>query len=157
MNGGVYLALHQHGDVHKHVMQLLYAALQTHNVFVTCFNLTQRLFGDPWIHNLQHKRQIYHGVAWTFTFNKDFESVRSFAQFRANYHRNPVEMESRSCGLGFETLIWPESHYLMSRSLRFKLPLAKRCYDQLNGYNKYLRGNIKLKATCYIATLLFLI
>lgn len=43
----VYLALHQHGDVHKHVMQFLYAALQTHNVFVTRFNLTQRLFRDP--------------------------------------------------------------------------------------------------------------
>lgn len=105
MNGGVYLALHQHGDVHKHVMQLLYAALQTHNVFVTRFNLTQRLFGYPWIHDLQHKRQIYHGVAW---------SVGSFAQFRENYHRKQsqdlVEMESRSCGLGFETLMWPESH-----------------------------------------------
>ncbi len=87
MNGGVYLALHQHGNVHKHVMQLLYAALQTHNVFVTCFNLTQRLFGDPRIHDLQHKRLIYHGVAWIVTFNKDFESVGSFAQFRETYHR----------------------------------------------------------------------
>lgn len=76
MKGGVYLALHQHGDVHKHVMQLLYAALQTHNVFVTCFNLIQRLFRDPWIHNLKHKRQIF-----IFIFNKDYESVECFAQF----------------------------------------------------------------------------
>lgn len=55
----VYLALHQHGDVHKHVMQFLYAALQTHNVFVTRFNLTQCLFRDPRIHDLQHKQQFY--------------------------------------------------------------------------------------------------
>lgn len=47
MKGGAYLALHQHGDVHKHVVQFLYAAFQTHNVFVTCFNLAQRLFRDP--------------------------------------------------------------------------------------------------------------
>lgn len=51
-NGAAYLALHQHGDVYKHIVQLLDAALQTDNVFVPGFNLTQSLFRDPSVHNL---------------------------------------------------------------------------------------------------------
>lgn len=48
----LYLALHQHGNVNKHVMQLLDAAFQTDNVFVSGFNLTQGLFRDARVHNL---------------------------------------------------------------------------------------------------------
>ncbi len=55
MAGGcrrLYLALHQHGDVYKHIVQLLDAAFQTDDVFVSGFNLTQGLFRDPRVHNL---------------------------------------------------------------------------------------------------------
>lgn len=48
----LYLALHQHGNVNKHVMQLLDAAFQTNDVFVSGFNLAQGLFRDARVHNL---------------------------------------------------------------------------------------------------------
>lgn len=48
----LYLAFHQHGNVNKHVMQLLDATLQTDDVFVSGFNFTQGLFGDARVHNL---------------------------------------------------------------------------------------------------------
>lgn len=50
--GEVYLALHQHGDVYEHIVQLLDATFQTDDVFVSGFNLTQGLFRDPRVHNL---------------------------------------------------------------------------------------------------------
>lgn len=48
-----YLALHQHGDVDKHVVQLLDAALQTDDVFVSGLDFAQRLFGNARVHNLR--------------------------------------------------------------------------------------------------------
>lgn len=51
-----YLAFHQHGDVYKHVVQLLDTAFQTDNVFVSRFNLTQGLFRNPRVYNLYEKR-----------------------------------------------------------------------------------------------------
>lgn len=47
-----YLALNQHGDVYKHIVQLLNTTLQTDDVFVSGFNLIQGLFGDPRVYNL---------------------------------------------------------------------------------------------------------
>ena len=41
-----YLVLNKHGDVHKHVMELLDAALQTHDVFVSRLDLIQSLLVD---------------------------------------------------------------------------------------------------------------
>lgn len=41
-----YLVLNQHGNVNKHVMELLDAAFQSHNVFVTSFDLVQGLLVD---------------------------------------------------------------------------------------------------------------
>lgn len=49
----LYLAFHQHGNVNKHVVQLLDATLQTDNVFVSGFNFTQGLFGDARVHDLR--------------------------------------------------------------------------------------------------------
>lgn len=54
----LYLALHQHGDVYKHVVQLLDAALQTDDVFVSGFDLAQGLFRDPRVHNLS-RGEVY--------------------------------------------------------------------------------------------------
>lgn len=48
----LYLALHQHGDVYKHIVQLLDATFQTDDVFVSGFDFTQGLFRDPRVHNL---------------------------------------------------------------------------------------------------------
>lgn len=48
-----YLILHQHGDVHKHVMELLDAALQPHNVLVPTLNLTEGLLGNLGVDDLQ--------------------------------------------------------------------------------------------------------
>lgn len=48
-----YLALHQHGDVYKHVVQLFDAALQADDVLVSGFDLTQGLFGDAGVHDLR--------------------------------------------------------------------------------------------------------
>lgn len=50
---GPYLALHQHGDVYKHVVQLFDAALQADDVLVSGFDLTQGLFGDAGVHDLR--------------------------------------------------------------------------------------------------------
>lgn len=47
-----YLALHQHGDVYKHVVELFDAALQADDVLVPGFNLTQGLFRDARVHDL---------------------------------------------------------------------------------------------------------
>ena len=49
----MYLALHQHGDVYEHVVELLDAALQTHNVFVPRLDLIESLLRDPRVHDLQ--------------------------------------------------------------------------------------------------------
>lgn len=51
MNGGMYLTLDEHGDVHEHVVQFLYAALQPYDVFVTRLDLAQRLLGDSRIYD----------------------------------------------------------------------------------------------------------
>lgn len=48
-----YLALHQHCDVYKHVVQLFDAALQADDVLVSGFDLTQGLFGDARVHDLR--------------------------------------------------------------------------------------------------------
>ena len=48
-----YLILHQHGDVHKHVMELLDAALQPHDVLVPTLNLTECLLGNLRVDDLQ--------------------------------------------------------------------------------------------------------
>ena len=47
------LVLHQHGDVDKHVVQLLDAALQPHDVLVPPLDFTQRLLRDLRVHDLQ--------------------------------------------------------------------------------------------------------
>ena len=41
-----HLVLHQHGDVHEHVVKLLDAALQPHDVLVPALNLTEGLLGN---------------------------------------------------------------------------------------------------------------
>lgn len=48
-----YLVLNQHGNINKHVMELLDAAFQSHNVFMTSFDLIQGLLVDFWVHDLQ--------------------------------------------------------------------------------------------------------
>lgn len=48
-----YLALHQHSDVYKHVVQLFDAALQADDVLVSRFDLTQGLFGNAGVHDLR--------------------------------------------------------------------------------------------------------
>lgn len=48
-----YLILHQHGDVHKHVMELLDAALQPHDVLVPTLNLAEGLLGNLGVNDLQ--------------------------------------------------------------------------------------------------------
>lgn len=48
-----YLILHQHGDVHKHVMELLDAALQPHDILVPTLNLTEGLLGNLRVDDLQ--------------------------------------------------------------------------------------------------------
>lgn len=53
-----YLALYQHGDVYEHVMQLLDATFQTDNVFVSGFDLTQSLFRDPRVHDLNTEQGV---------------------------------------------------------------------------------------------------
>lgn len=49
----LYLALHQHGDVYEHVVQLFDAAFQAHNVLVSGLDLAQGLFGDAGVHDLR--------------------------------------------------------------------------------------------------------
>lgn len=63
-----YLIFHQHGDVHKHVMELLDAALQPYDVLVPTLNLAEGLLGnlgvndprseDGWVATLQHLFQL---------------------------------------------------------------------------------------------------
>lgn len=53
MRRDMYLILNQHGDVHKHVMELLDAALQPHDVFVSGFDLVQGLLVDLGVHDLR--------------------------------------------------------------------------------------------------------
>lgn len=48
-----YLILHQHGNVHKHVMELLDAALQPHDVLVPTLNLAEGLLGNLGVNDLQ--------------------------------------------------------------------------------------------------------
>lgn len=48
-----YLILHQHGDVHKHVMKLLDAALQPHDVLVPSLDLTEGLLRNLRVNDLQ--------------------------------------------------------------------------------------------------------
>lgn len=55
---GLYLALHQHGDVYKHVVELLDATFQTNDVFMSGFNLTKSLFWDARINYLQKRRSL---------------------------------------------------------------------------------------------------
>lgn len=55
----LYLALHQHGDVNKHVVQLLDAALKTDDVFVSGLNFAQRLFRNTRVHNLRREGNCY--------------------------------------------------------------------------------------------------
>lgn len=50
--GIIYLTFHQHGNVYKHIVQLLDATLQTDNVFVSGFNLIQGLFRNARVDNL---------------------------------------------------------------------------------------------------------
>lgn len=52
-----YLILYQHGDVHKHVMKLLDAALQPHNVLVPPLDLTERLLGNLRVDDLRQATQ----------------------------------------------------------------------------------------------------
>lgn len=48
-----YLILHQHCDVHKHVMELFDAALQPHDVLVPTLNLAEGLLGNLGVDDLQ--------------------------------------------------------------------------------------------------------
>lgn len=50
--GMPYLALHQHGNVYEHVVELFDAALQADDVLVPGFDLTQGLFRDARVHDL---------------------------------------------------------------------------------------------------------
>lgn len=47
-----YLALHQHGDVYEHVVELFDAALQADDVLVPGLDLAQGLFRDARVHDL---------------------------------------------------------------------------------------------------------
>lgn len=49
----VYLVLHQHGNIYKHVMELLNAAFQPHDVFMTGFDFIQCLLVDLGLCDLQ--------------------------------------------------------------------------------------------------------
>lgn len=53
-----YLVLNQHGNINKHVMELLDATFKSHNVFMTSFNLIQGLLVDFWVHDLQTKHRM---------------------------------------------------------------------------------------------------
>lgn len=51
----VYLILNQHGDIDKHVMELLDAVFQPLDVFVTSFDLIQGLLVDLRVHDLRRE------------------------------------------------------------------------------------------------------
>ena len=58
-----YLIFHQHGDVHKHVMELLDAALQPYDVLVPTLNLAEGLLGNLGVNDLQqipHRQTVNH-------------------------------------------------------------------------------------------------
>lgn len=46
-----HLALHQHGHVHEHVVQLSNAGLQLDDLTVPCLNLAQGLLRDAGVHD----------------------------------------------------------------------------------------------------------
>lgn len=48
---GTHLALHEHGHVHEHVVQLPDAVLQLDDLTVACLNLTQGLLRDAGVHD----------------------------------------------------------------------------------------------------------
>lgn len=77
--GMPYLALHQHGDVYEHVVELFDAALQADDVLVPGFDLIQGLFRDARVHDL----------CWTQragTVNKDAQQKHlRLKQNRAQY------------------------------------------------------------------------
>ena len=52
-----YLVLHQHGDVHEHVVKLLDAALQPHDVLVPSLDLTEGLLGNLRVDDLGQAAQ----------------------------------------------------------------------------------------------------
>lgn len=52
-----YLVLHQHGDVHEHVMKLLDAALQPHDVLVPPLDLAEGLLRNLRVDDLQRATQ----------------------------------------------------------------------------------------------------
>lgn len=53
----VYLVFHQHGDINKHVMKLLDAAFQPHDVFVTGLDLVQGLLVNLGLCDLQKETE----------------------------------------------------------------------------------------------------
>lgn len=52
-----YLILHQHGDVHEHVVELLDATLQPHDVLVPPLDLAEGLLGNLRVDDLQEAMQ----------------------------------------------------------------------------------------------------
>lgn len=48
---GPHLALHKHGHVHKHIVQLTNAVLQFNDLTVPCLNFTQGLLRDAGVHD----------------------------------------------------------------------------------------------------------
>lgn len=54
---GHYLVLHQHGNVHEHVVKLLDAALQPHNVLVPPLDLAEGLLGNLRVDDLRRSTQ----------------------------------------------------------------------------------------------------
>lgn len=50
-DAGTHLALHQHGHVHEHIVQLPDAGLQLDDLTVPSLDLTQRLLRDAGVHD----------------------------------------------------------------------------------------------------------
>lgn len=53
-----YLILHQHGNVHKHVVKLLDAALQPHDVLVPSLDLAEGLLGNLRVNDLEKPHKV---------------------------------------------------------------------------------------------------
>ena len=53
----VYLVLNQHGNIHKHVMELFDAAFQPHDILMTSLNLIESLLVDLRLRDLMKGKE----------------------------------------------------------------------------------------------------
>lgn len=60
----MHLVFDDHGDVDEHVVQLLDAALQPHDVFVASLDLVQGLLVDLRVHYLGGKEAVRSVLRW---------------------------------------------------------------------------------------------